>query len=236
MKKRLQEMEQETMAMHKGDADAAGGKAVEGANRADGAVGAGNGQADGGANASPGHAGAEGFPSAVDEGTAESDARSIYVGNVRKQRTGHPKKRQNAIPLFKENARQTLTKNTPIAKNATNCQQVDYKATGEELNEYFQECGTINRVTIMCHKATGQPKGFAYIEFKDHDSVQNALILNDSVFRGRQLKVVEKRTNVPGLNRGGFARGRPRFARGWRGGYGRRPRGRGRGRGRWAPY
>lgn len=88
----------------------------------------------------------------------------------------------------------------------------------------------------MCHKATGQPKGFAYIEFKERDSVQNAVILNDSLFRGRQLKVIEKRTNVPGLNRGGFGRGRPRFTRGWRGGYGRRPRGRGRGRGRWAPY
>lgn len=115
---------------------------------------------------------------------------------------------------------------------------MDYNATGEELNQYFQDCGTINRVTIMCHKATGQPKGFAYIEFKEQESVENAMILNDSMFRGRGLKIVPKRTNIPAMYRsGGYSRGRGRFnrgrftTRGWRGG-----RGRGRGRGRWAPY
>lgn len=120
---------------------------------------------------------------------------------------------------------------------------MDYNATGEELNQYFHECGTINRVTIMCHKHTGQPKGYAYIEFKERESVQNALILNDSLFRGRQLKVVEKRTNIPGVTRGGIGRARgSRYTRGgWRGGaigggFRGRPRGRGRGRGRWAPY
>lgn len=128
---------------------------------------------------------------------------------------------------------------------------MDYNATGEELNQYFHECGTINRVTIMCHKHSGQPKGYAYIEFKERESVQNALILNESLFRGRQLKVVEKRTNIPGVTRGGIGRGRGgmgggggRYVRGgWRGGamggvggFRGRPRGRGRGRGRWAPY
>lgn len=111
---------------------------------------------------------------------------------------------------------------------------MDYSATGEELNQHFHECGTINRVTIMCHKGTGHPKGYAYIEFKDRESVQNALILNESMFRGRQLKVVEKRTNIPGLRGGMGGRSRGRFSRGgWRGGnYRGRPRGRGRGRGR----
>lgn len=121
----------------------------------------------------------------------ESDARSIYVGNV------------------------------------------DYGATPEELQAHFADCGTINRVTIMCNRATGAPKGFAYIEFVDEDAVQNAVILNESPFRGRPLKVTPKRTNVPGLAsragfRGGF-RGRGSF----------RARGhgfRGRPRGRWVPY
>lgn len=104
--------------------------------------------------------------------------------------------------------------------------QVDYAATPEELQAHFADCGIINRVTIMCNKATGQPKGFAYIEFADEDAVKNAVILNDSPFRGREIKVTAKRTNVPGMNRG-------------RGGYrgrGRGGRGRGRGRGRWVPY
>mmetsp|Transcript_25334 Transcript_25334/g.35057 ORF Transcript_25334/g.35057 Transcript_25334/m.35057 type:complete len:152 (-) Transcript_25334:37-492(-) len=84
---------------------------------------------------------------------------------------------------------------------------VDYGATAEELQAHFQGCGTIERVTIMTDKFTGHPKGFAYMEFTEDESVQNALALNDSLFRGRQLKVASKRTNQPGFGRG---RGRGR--------------------------
>ena len=40
---------------------------------------------------------------------------------------------------------------------------VDYGATPEELQNHFQSCGTINRVTILCDKFTGHPKGFALL-------------------------------------------------------------------------
>ncbi|GMF20734.1 unnamed protein product [Phytophthora fragariaefolia] len=74
--------------------------------------------------------------------------------------------------------------------------QVDYGSTPEELQALFQSCGTINRVTILCDKFTGQPKGYAYIEFASRDAVESALLLNDTMFRGRQLKVTPKRMNV----------------------------------------
>lgn len=122
---------------------------------------------------------------------------------------------------------------------------VDYAATPEEIQTHFRSCGSINRVTILLDKFTGQPKGYAYVEFTEPSLVNNALVLNDSVFRGRNLKVVPKRTNLPGMNRG---RGRGAPFRGggrggYRGGYGAPypPRGgyrggyRGRGRG-YAPY
>merc|ERR1712066_168423 len=80
--------------------------------------------------------------------------------------------------------------------------QVDYGSTPEELQEHFKSCGTINRITIMVDKYTGSPKGFAYIEFADEQCVQNSLLLNGSLFRGRQLKVVQKRTNIPGFSKG----------------------------------
>ncbi|RLN47636.1 hypothetical protein BBJ29_007704 [Phytophthora kernoviae] len=73
--------------------------------------------------------------------------------------------------------------------------QVDYGSTPEELQALFQSCGTINRVTILCDKFTGQPKGYAYIEFASRDAVESALLLNDTMFRGRQLKVTPKRQN-----------------------------------------
>ncbi|KAI5636064.1 polyadenylate-binding protein 2 [Phthorimaea operculella] len=102
---------------------------------------------------------------------------------------------------------------------------VDYGATAEE-------------VTILCNKFDGHPKGFAYIEFGDKDSVQTAMAMDESLFRGRQIKVMPKRTNKPGLSstnrppRG--ARGRGGGGRGFRGGFspyysGYRPARRGRG-------
>ncbi|KAG5461060.1 MAG: hypothetical protein BJ554DRAFT_6805 [Olpidium bornovanus] len=66
---------------------------------------------------------------------------------------------------------------------------VDYGATPEEIQAHFQSCGTINRVTILCDKWTGHPKGYAYVEFADASFVSNALFLSDSLFRGRLIKV-----------------------------------------------
>jgi len=36
---------------------------------------------------------------------------------------------------------------------------VDYAATPEEIQNHFRSCGSINRVTILLDKFTGQPKG-----------------------------------------------------------------------------
>lgn len=89
---------------------------------------------------------------------------------------------------------------------------MDFSATPEELQTHFQSCGTILRITILCDKLTGRPKGFvsfhvffflfcfcfvvnywlnrhAYVEFADAAAVANAIMLNDSLFKGRQLKV-----------------------------------------------
>jgi len=123
---------------------------------------------------------------------------------------------------------------------------VDYSASPEEIQAHFQSCGSINRVTILLDKFTGHPKGYAYVEFTEPSLVAQALVLNESVFKGRNLKVVPKRTNVPGMTRGGrgglgrgggrgrggafYGRGQSFSPRGYRGG-GFRGRGRG-----YAPY
>ncbi|KAK4707800.1 hypothetical protein R3W88_028725 [Solanum pinnatisectum] len=75
---------------------------------------------------------------------------------------------------------------------------VDYACTPEEVQQHFQACGTVNRVTILTDKF-GQPKGFAYVEFIEQEAIQEALQLNESELHGRQLKVMPKRTNVPGM-------------------------------------
>uniref|UniRef100_A0A8C3S6D1 RRM domain-containing protein n=1 Tax=Chelydra serpentina TaxID=8475 RepID=A0A8C3S6D1_CHESE len=89
---------------------------------------------------------------------------------------------------------------------------VDYGATAEELEAHFHGCGSVNRVTILCDKYSGHPKGFAYIEFSDKESVRTSMALDESLFRGRQIKVIPKRTNRPGISTTdrGFPRARYR--------------------------
>ena len=94
---------------------------------------------------------------------------------------------------------------------------VDYATTPEELQQHFQGCGTVNRVTILTDRYEN-PKGFAYVEFLETDAVTNAIALTDSEIHGRKLKVNAKRTNVPGMKAGG---GRGGGGRGGRGGGGR---------------
>ncbi|XP_032985120.1 embryonic polyadenylate-binding protein 2 [Rhinolophus ferrumequinum] len=88
---------------------------------------------------------------------------------------------------------------------------VDYGGTAEELEAYFNHCGEVQRVTILCDKFSGHPKGYAYIEFATESSAQAAVDLDESIFRGRVIKVLPKRTNLPGISstdRGGL-RGHP---------------------------
>ena len=127
---------------------------------------------------------------------------------------------------------------------------VDYAVTPEELQVHFASCGTVNRVTILTDKA-GAPKGYAYVEFLEAEAVANAVLLNESELHARAIKVVAKRTNVPGLKvrrprgRGGFyppPYADP-YAAGYYGGYpprrpfrGGRRGGPPRGRGGYRPY
>jgi polyadenylate-binding protein 2 len=77
------------------------------------------------------------------------------------------------------------------------------------------------------------------VEFGDPEAVRNALILSDAEFKGRKLRVVAKRTNLPphairgGGRGGGRGRGRggPVRGGGYRGGYRGRGGGGYRGRG-----
>ncbi|KAF1764324.1 hypothetical protein GCK72_004271 [Caenorhabditis remanei] len=124
---------------------------------------------------------------------------------------------------------------------------VEYGATIEELQDHFKGCGEIVRTTIPKDKVTKKQKNYAYIEFESSASVENAIVMNGSIFRDRKIVVTSKRTNKPGM---GATRGRCGAFRGGRGGpqtvvvkyvyvNATAPRGRGGfrgGRGRFNPY
>ena len=54
-----------------------------------------------------------------------------------------------------------------ILNRSVYVKNVDYSTDPSELKEHFKECGPIARITIVCDKVSGQPLGYAYIEFSD---------------------------------------------------------------------
>ncbi|CAK9003355.1 Polyadenylate-binding protein 2 (PABP-2) (Poly(A)-binding protein 2) (Poly(A)-binding protein II) (PABII), partial [Durusdinium trenchii] len=52
---------------------------------------------------------------------------------------------------------------------------LDASVTPDVLHEFFKTCGTINRITILCDKYTGRPKGHAYMEFEEEEAIEMAI-------------------------------------------------------------
>jgi cold-inducible RNA-binding protein len=85
-----------------------------------------------------------------------------------------------------------------------------YSATAESLREAFAASGTVDTVSLITDRDTGQSKGFAFVEMASESEAQAATQnMNGKMLDGRQIKVNEAK---PRENRGG----------GGGGGYGRR--------------
>ncbi|CUM67744.1 uncharacterized protein PRCAT00005449001 [Priceomyces carsonii] len=127
-----------------------------------------------------------------------------------------------------------LAKQKEIDARSIYVGNVDYQSTPEQLESFFNAVGVIERITILFDKYSGLPKGYAYVEFELPESVEKAITeLHGNTFRGRDIRVTNKRTNLPDFSK----RGRGRGGRAFRGrGRSRGTfRGRGRGSGRGTP-
>ncbi|KNA06245.1 hypothetical protein SOVF_182880 isoform B [Spinacia oleracea] len=102
------------------------------------------------------------------------------------------------MPQESTSANPTQAEKEEVDSRSIYVGNVDYACTPEEVQQHFQSCGTVNRVTILTDRF-GQPKGFAYVEFVEVEAVQHAVLLTETELHGRQLKVSAKRTNVPGM-------------------------------------
>ncbi|CAH9060091.1 unnamed protein product [Cuscuta epithymum] len=121
-------------------------------------------------------------------------------GALREMQAKVEKEMGGAQDMFEDSATATASQaeKEEVDSRSIYVGNVDYACTPEEVQQHFQSCGTVNRVTILTDKF-GQPKGYAYVEFVEVEAIQNALLLNESELHGRQLKVSAKRTNVPGM-------------------------------------
>ena len=92
---------------------------------------------------------------------------------------------------------------------------MSYDITGDDLERLFSAHGTVQAVQVMKDRATGQSKGFAFIEMGSGGEAHAAMTaLNGAELKGRNLTVNEARPQPEG------GRGRSHGAGAKRGGYG----------------
>lgn len=82
-----------------------------------------------------------------------------------------------------------------------------YSATEEDMRNLFEEVGTVESVTLVTDRATGQPRGFGFVNMATREDARRAIsTLNGTSFRHRPLTVNEARPPAPRAGFGGAAR------------------------------
>ncbi len=81
---------------------------------------------------------------------------------------------------------------------------LSFSATEQTLRETFSQCGTVDSVTMITDRDTGQSKGFGFVEMSSASEAQKAIQeLNGSTLEDRQIKVNEAKPKAPRGGRGG---------------------------------
>ncbi len=71
---------------------------------------------------------------------------------------------------------------------------LSYNTTDTTLSELFAAAGEVRSVEVIMDRATGQSKGFAFVEMADQAGAQKAISeLDGREVDGRALKVAEAR-------------------------------------------
>jgi RNA recognition motif-containing protein len=83
-----------------------------------------------------------------------------------------------------------------------------YSATEQSLRDAFSASGTVDSVSLITDRDTGQSKGFGFVEMSSDAEAQAATqALNGSTLDGRQIKVNEAKPKTSGGGGGGGGRG-----------------------------
>ena len=90
---------------------------------------------------------------------------------------------------------------------------LSFDVRDEDLKGYFTPFGEVASARVINDKATGQSRGFGFVEMNDENAAKKAMTeLNDAPVNGRQIKVVEARPKEDkpfrGNSGGGFKRNR----------------------------
>ena len=87
-----------------------------------------------------------------------------------------------------------------------------FDVTSQELQDLFVTVGPCNSVTVLMDRATGQSRGFGFVEMTSNSDAQKAVQqLDGKEIKGRAIKVSEARERsgaggAPGGGRGEYNR------------------------------
>ena len=82
---------------------------------------------------------------------------------------------------------------------------LSYDTSQAELETLFAQAGEVTEVFMPVDRATGRPRGFAFVEYSDPAAISEAITKFDGhELQGRVLKVNEARERAPRPPGGGF--------------------------------
>ena len=93
-----------------------------------------------------------------------------------------------------------------------------YETTETDLQTLFESAGQVSTINIVRDRATGQARGFAFVEMQDTEGARKAIAeLDRHQYGGRNLTVNEAKPMTPRGEGGGggFAGGRQRRESRW---------------------
>ena len=82
-----------------------------------------------------------------------------------------------------------------------------FTVTEESVRALFSPHGTVEKVSLISDRDTGQPRGFGFVEMANADAARAMQAINGTELGGRALKVNEAQDRErSGGNRGGSRR------------------------------
>jgi RNA recognition motif-containing protein len=79
-----------------------------------------------------------------------------------------------------------------------------YETTESDLQTLFESAGSVSTINIVRDRATGQARGFAFVEMSDEESAKRAISeLDKHAYGGRNLTVNEAKPMTPRGSGGG---------------------------------
>ncbi|CEP06886.1 hypothetical protein [Parasitella parasitica] len=100
-----------------------------------------------------------------------------------------PTEESTSEPHKKKNRRSKKSSNMEGSRYIVFVGNLPYTATKEDLEKHFESAGDIKSVRLLTDKATGKPKGFAFLEFENSKDLNKALAFHHTFFKKRQINV-----------------------------------------------